>query len=519
MKTVSTLIRIMPVILVIPATLLAQQGSGRITGTITDSTGAAVPAVIVSVTSPETGIRRTAETNADGTYVVSQLPVGDYALQATKEGFKTLSRSGIRIDVNASPTLDLRLELGTVSERIDVDAQAVTINTENQAIGNSRYEVQLKNLPIVVREVQALVGQTAGVPFGTTDTVGGNVQQGSRSGMQVLSDGAQLNPFQTTAWPAIDGIGRRADLTVPSVDAIAEVKWVTNGGSAEYAQPTQVIVASKAGSNALHAAAWEDYRSGGLGSRRWEAPQRESFVRHQYGGTVSGPVIKDKMFFFGGVDVFSHTLGSLLNARQPTAAERSGDLSALLRRTDTRRTARARHHLRPAHQPALPGQCHSDESHKPGRVRTVEADPARARSVRQRERIQCGHVQAAIRQVGEIRRALGLQRHIQRPPLRPQHVRVSRSGFSIRGKRSGRLWLLHQEAMDPCRIGQLDPHLNPTTVTVLQFTMRSMPFKNTPSGGNTTFGVPISNLSPEPPFGGRSGHPYQFQRPRHQRSV
>jgi len=222
----------------LPAGLFAQQAAGRITGTVTDSTGATVPAVTVMVTSPETGTRRTAETNSDGTYVISQLPVGDYALQATKEGFKTLSRTGIRIDVNASPTLDLRLELGAVSERINVDAQAVTINTENQSIGNSRYEVQLKNLPLVVREVQALVGQTAGVPFGTTDTVGGNVQQGSRSGMQVLSDGAQLNPFQTTAWPAIDGIGRRADLTVPSVDAIAEVKWVTNGGSAEYAQST-----------------------------------------------------------------------------------------------------------------------------------------------------------------------------------------------------------------------------------------------------------------------------------------
>ena len=81
----------------------------------------------------------------------------------------------------------------------------------------------------------------------TTDTVGGNFAQGSRSAMQVMADGAQLNPFQTTAWPAIDGIGRRADLTIPSTEAIAEVRWVTYGGSAEYAQPTQVIIASKAG--------------------------------------------------------------------------------------------------------------------------------------------------------------------------------------------------------------------------------------------------------------------------------
>ena len=320
--------------LVFSLPLAAQQASGKITGVVTDASGAVIPGVLVVATNTQTGDVRRAETNASGVYVVSPLPVGDYKLEARKEGFKALTREDVRIDVNAAPTLDLELGVGNVNERVNVSAEAPTISTENQAIGNSRYEVQLKNLPTNVREVQALVGQTAGVPFGTTDTVGGNFAQGGRSAMQVVSDGAQLNPFQTTAWPAIDGIGRRADLTVPSTEAIAEVRWVSNGGSAEYAQPTQVIIASKSGSNELHGAAWEDYRSGGLGARRWEAPQRESFVRHQYGGIIGGRIKKDKMFFFGGVDVFSHTLGALLNARQPTAAERTGDLSGLLQRTD-----------------------------------------------------------------------------------------------------------------------------------------------------------------------------------------
>ena len=153
---------------------------------------------------------------------------------ARKQGFKSLAREGIRIDVNGAPTIDLELGIGNIRKRVSVTAEAPTISTENQAIGTSRYEVQLKNLPTNVREVQALVGQTAGVPFATTDTVGG-FAQGSRSAMQVVSNGAQLNPVQTTAWPAIDGIGRRADLTVPSTEAIAEVRWVTNGASAEYA--------------------------------------------------------------------------------------------------------------------------------------------------------------------------------------------------------------------------------------------------------------------------------------------
>ena len=230
----------------------AQQASGRISGVITDATGAAVPDVKVTATSTQTGEKRSVTTNASGTYVLYPLPVGDYSIEARKEGFKAALQAGIRIDVNSSPVIDLRLDVGNVTERIDVAAAAPIIDTESQAIGNSLYEAQLRNLPIIVREVQALVGQTAGVPYGTTDTVGGNFAQGGRSAMQVLSDGAQLNPFQTTAWPAIDGIGRRADLTIPGVDSIQEVKWITNGGSAEYAQPTQVIVASKAGTNQLH---------------------------------------------------------------------------------------------------------------------------------------------------------------------------------------------------------------------------------------------------------------------------
>ncbi|MSV29114.1 MAG: carboxypeptidase regulatory-like domain-containing protein [Bryobacterales bacterium] len=312
------------------------QQSGRITGVVTDPTGSPIPGVAVEATRAGTGDRRTVTTNASGVYVLSPLAVGDYKLEVRREGFKAVTRTGLRIDVNAALTVDLRLEVGSISERITVEATAATIETESQAIGNSRYQVQLKNLPIIVREVQALVGQTAGVPYGSTDTIGGNVQQGGRSAMQVMADGAQLNPFQTTSWPSIDGIGRRADLTLPSVDSIAEVRWVTNGGSAEFSQPTQVIVASKSGSNELHGSLFESYRSGGMGARRWEAPNRESFVRHQFGGVVGGPIRKDKMFFFGGVDEFRHSSGAVLNARYPTAAERGGDLSGLLQRTDAR---------------------------------------------------------------------------------------------------------------------------------------------------------------------------------------
>ncbi|MEO7143930.1 MAG: carboxypeptidase-like regulatory domain-containing protein, partial [Bryobacteraceae bacterium] len=214
--------------------LLAQQPSGQVSGVITDPQGASIPGVAVTAANVETGTLRTVETNASGTYVLSPLLVGEYTLKAAKPGFKTVTEPGIVININSALTSNLTLQVGDVEQQVTVTGAPPIVDTENQEIGNYRFQEQLKNLPIIVREVQTLVGQTAGVPYGSTDTVGGTFQNGNRSAMQVLADGGQLNPFQTTAYPAIDGIGRRADLTMPNMDTIGEFKLVTNGGSAQY---------------------------------------------------------------------------------------------------------------------------------------------------------------------------------------------------------------------------------------------------------------------------------------------
>jgi hypothetical protein len=488
--------------LIFPLLLAAQQASGKITGVVTDASGAVIPGVTVTATNTQTGDTHKTETNASGVYVVSPLPVGDYKLEARKEGFKTLTREDVRIDVNAAPALDLQLGVGNVNERVNVTGEAPTISTENQAIGNSRYEVQLKNLPTNVREVQALVGQTAGVPFGTTDTVGGNFAQGGRSAMQVVSDGAQLNPFQTTAWPAIDGIGRRADLTVPSTEAIAEVRWVTNGGSAEYPQPTQVIIASKAGSNELHASAWEDYRSGGLGARRWEAAQRESFVRHQYGGTAGGPIKKDKMFFFGGIDVFSHTLGALVNARQPTAAERTGDLSGLLQRTDATGKPAPITLFDP-----LTGTPFANNILPQSRLSPVATELLKLIPTAPSPSGGLSAFNAVIfKPEYDKSQKFDARWDYNLSPSNRLFARTTIGRLDQASRFSGSVpgaygYSTKKEWTDAAS-ANWTRIVNPSTVAVFQFTFRNEPFKNIPSGGDSTFGVPITNLSPKPPFAG-----------------
>lgn len=483
--------------------LLSQTtGLGRITGTVTDSTGLVVPEATVTVTNTDTAETRQAATNASGVYVLSPLPLGNYSLEIRKEGFKAVSRRNLRIDVNSSLTLDAVLEVGSVAESVTVQERPVAIETESAAIGNSRYEVQLKNLPVIVREIQTLVGQTAGVPAGSTDVVGGTFNQGGRSAMQVTADGAQVNPFQTTGWPAIDGIDRRADLNIPSIDAIAEVRFTSSGGNAEYVEPTQVIVASKAGTNDLHGSVFEFYRSGGMGARRWESPNRQSFVRHQFGGALGGPVRKDKTFFFGSADIFRHSAGLALNARYPTAAERTGDLSSYLLRTDAQG--------RPA--PVTPLDPLNNAQPFPGNMIPVSRiSPV---SLELLKSIPAAPLPGRVSDFNAAYFKPQLD-NSEKYDLRVDH------NFSQRDKIFAKAVIAHLDQASrysgnvPGPMGATTKNqwnhvlstnytriLDPSTIAVLQFTYRNMPFQNIPSLGDTRFPVPIKDLAPEPPFAG-----------------
>ncbi|MFO0502881.1 MAG: carboxypeptidase regulatory-like domain-containing protein [Acidobacteriota bacterium] len=481
----------------------AQSGLGRITGTITDSAGLSVPGTGVAARETRTGQVFQATSSDTGVYVVTSLPLGTYTLELKKDGFKTVSRSGLNIDVNTTLTVDVALEPGSVTERITVEATAGIIQTESASIGNSRYEVQLKNLPVMVREIQTLVGQTAGVPMGSTDVMGGTFNQGGRSAMQVGSDGASVSSFQTTAWPAIDGIGRRADLSMPSIDAIAEVKFVSGGANAEFSQPTQVIVATKSGTNEFHGSAFEFYRSGGMGARRWEDAVRTSFVRHQFGGTLAGPIKRDKSFFLTSADVFRHAATQSTNVRYPTEAERIGNLSTYQLRVDAAG--------RPA--PVTPldplngGQPFPNFTIPASRISPVSAELLKS-------------IPAAPQPGGRISDFNAnyfkpLKDNSEKYDLRWDHYFSGADRFFTKGTIARLDQASRYRGDVPGSIGASAKRqwnqtagatwtrtLNPTSILNLQFTWRNLPFKNTPTGGDTKFPVAIRDVNPEAPFAG-----------------
>ncbi len=477
------------------------QSIGRIAGNVTDHTGSAVVNAEVEVLSLETGEVRNVRTNTSGTYAVSPLPVGAYRVQIRKEGFKAVTRNDVRVDVNSAATVDVQLEVGNMTESITVKKEAQTIETETAAVGNSRYETQLKQLPVIVREVQTLVGQTAGVPYGTTDTVGGTFNQGGRSAMQIVADGAQLNPFQTTGWPAIDGIGRRADLSMPSIDALQEVRWATNGGNAEYAQPTQVIAASKSGTNALHGSLFEFYRSGGMGARRWEAPERESFVRHQFGGTVGGPIRRDKMFFFGSADVFRHKSNLILNARYPTAAERSGNLSSLLARTDATGNPAPIRIIDP-----LTGLPFAGNIIPQGRISPVTTEllklipdaPQPGRLTDFNAVYSKPQFDNSEKYDGRFDYNISQQNRLFARATIARLDQASRYSGDVPGAHGSST----KKQWNYTVATNWTSVLNPSTIAVFQFSYRSLPFRNIPSVGDEPFPVPINDVRPDPPYAG-----------------
>jgi outer membrane receptor protein involved in Fe transport len=490
-------------LLVNPLPLAAAQAEmATLTGTVKDQQGGVLPGATISVVNAGTSAMREATTTAEGNFVLPLLQPGKYTVTVRMEGFAPVELRDVILDVGERRSLALILSVGSVGETVVVQAGASVIQADSGAIGNSRYEAQIKSLPVAVREVQSLIGLTAGVPQGSTSTVGGGFARGFRSGVQVLADGVQVNPMQTEAWPAIDGIGRRADLNIPGIDTLTEVKVVTNGANAEYAQPTQAIIASKSGTNAFTGSLFEFYRSGNMAARRWEAPAKESFNRHQFGGTMGGPLVRDEMFYFVGFEGFRHKATNSYNARYPTDAERNGDLSALLNRTS------ASGALAPItiYDP-LTGQPFAGNIIPASRISPVARE-----------------LLTMIPPVGGTGGTLTAFNAAYSKPLydysEKYDARVdlnlgSRNRFfgkatighldqfsRFAGDVPGDYGFSTKNEWTQTILGNFTRSISDSTLLVLQASYRSTPFVNIPSGGDSAFPVPINGVNPAPPYAG-----------------
>jgi hypothetical protein len=274
----------------------AQAPTGSVTGLVKDATGAVVKDAEVVATNVDTNVHYKTVSAADGNYVLPSLPIGHYALAITAAGFKSEQRTGITIIVDQHAELDFSLANGEVSDLVTVNADAAQTETESHEIGAVVDEQKIEQLPLNSRNFNTLAYIVPGV---YPPVFGSNL--GYRGGFNVAGASEASNNF------TLDGFDNNNEqLNVasfrPSVDAIAEFKVLTGLYPAEYGRNSggQVAVTTKAGTNQFHGVIYEYIRNQLFDASNYFIPaaQKPAFKRNQFGGTLGGPIVKDKTFFF-----------------------------------------------------------------------------------------------------------------------------------------------------------------------------------------------------------------------------
>jgi hypothetical protein len=312
--------------------LHAQVATGTILGNVTDTSGAAVPGAQVTATNVDTEFSRTTTSDASGQYALRLLPLGNYRIEVTLDGFKTFAQTGIVLEVGRNARVDATIEPGAVAETVMVVADSPLVEANSASLSRTVGQNEVLNLPLVNRDLYTLLNITGGVTSNeNNNSLGGPEQLTTINGSQRAQIGTvnfQLDGGNNTA--GLRGTGNPA----PNPEAVQEFRVITNNYAAEYGRyPAGIVdVVTKSGTNQFQGSAFEFFRNEKLNAKRWAPPgvasAKDQLDRNQYGAAVGGPIRKDKTFFFASYSGLRQEETYYRNtAVVPTALERSGDFS------------------------------------------------------------------------------------------------------------------------------------------------------------------------------------------------
>ena len=292
-------------VLLLVATNAWAQATAQINGTVADTSAAALPGVTVVATQTATGFRREVVTDDRGSFALLNLPIGPYRLEATLAGFRNFVQTGVVLQVNSNPVIPITLQLGELAETVTVVGAAPLVETRNPAIGQVITNEQVEALPLEGRNPAALIVLAGGaVDLGNpssrslTSSRGIAIAGGQQFGVAYLLDGALHNNVY-------DGV----NLPLPFPDAMQEFKVETGSQNAQngYKAGGTVGIATKSGTNVFHGDLFEFARHhrfnatspfAAINSRTGKRSD-DGLVRNQFGGVLGGPIVKDRIFFFG----------------------------------------------------------------------------------------------------------------------------------------------------------------------------------------------------------------------------
>jgi Carboxypeptidase regulatory-like domain/TonB-dependent Receptor Plug Domain len=286
------------VILLGPVFGVAQNATGRITGTISDSQGAVIPGVQVTAINSATQVSRKTTTDHDGSFQILALPIGNYKVTAEHEGFRTIVSDENKLLINQTLRIDLRMDVGATTQTVQVGAESPPVETVNPTLGQSVTGRTLTNMPLNGRDTLDLALLQPGVTESNDDNAGAgkySIAGGRTDSVTFLLDGGLNNDLLDNS-----------NLLDPNPDSIAEFRLLTSNYTAEYGRNGGGIISvvTKSGTNQFHGSAFEFLRNRVLDANDYfnkdQIPElpRLDLKRNQFGGTFGGPILKDKVFFF-----------------------------------------------------------------------------------------------------------------------------------------------------------------------------------------------------------------------------
>nr|MBA3271273.1 carboxypeptidase regulatory-like domain-containing protein [Acidobacteriota bacterium] len=317
---------------------LAAQATGNIAGIVTDDSGAVLPGVTIEVTNTNTGQTRGAVTRADGYFSLPLLQPGVYQIKGTLSGFKTFVREGVTVTVESTARVDMQLPVGGLQESITVQADAPLVETSNATLGIVVDEKKVVELPLNGRNFTQLGTLLPGV-VAPPAALGGASGEATPGGFGATTSGFSVNGMRNQSNNfLLDGASNNDTFNTgfvlrPPPDAIQEFKILTHSYTAEYGRSagSVVNVVSKGGTNQLHGAVWEFNRDDSLQARNYFVPSTQpkpKLKQNQFGFSLGGPVMRNRLFGFGYYEGFRNTSGVTQNFIVLTDAQRTGAFGA-----------------------------------------------------------------------------------------------------------------------------------------------------------------------------------------------
>ena len=338
MLRITGLLCVLTCFLLLPGSAVAQVATAELVGNVTDASGAAIPNAKIVITNTATNqtVRELSSDQA-GAYIATFIPPGSYTVSVEAQGFRKLVQTGVTLETNQRARVDLTLQVGQVSETVEVAATAPLLESQSSSLGaviGTRFVVEL---PLNGRNFVQLATLTPGVN-GVGQSVAGTIMSGTRPddrrpGSEIFSNGNRENSNNFL----YDGVDNNDRLTLsivlrPGVEAVREFKVQTNMFSADLGRNSGAVVdvISKSGTNQFHGSLFEFLRNSGMDARNYFNARGTPFPPfrfNQFGGSLGGPIIKNKTFFFVDYEGYRRNIVNSLNTSVPTMGMRDGDFS------------------------------------------------------------------------------------------------------------------------------------------------------------------------------------------------